>query len=236
MIVLPAIDLRDGACVQLVGGDYAAERVRLPDPAAVLAEWIGAGFREIHVVDLDAATRRGDNAAVVAGLLQSPAVIQVGGGIDTLERAAGLLVAGAARVVVGTRAIVDRPWLGELAAAHPGRVVVAADVRGREIVTRGWTAASGQDVVGTVTELDRLPLGGILVTAVHQEGRLAGPDLGLVEAVVAATRHPVQASGGIRDLAELRDLARAGAARAVVGMAFYLGALDRRAVIQEFAA
>src|SRR5262249_36286602 len=106
----------------------------------------------------------------------------------------------------------------------------------REIVTRGWTAGSGQDVVATLTELDRLPLGGVLVTAVHQEGRLAGPDLELIEAVVAATRHPVQASGGIPDLAALRDAARVGAARAVVGMAFYLGALDRRAVIQEFAA
>jgi len=236
MIVLPAIDLRDGACVQLVGGDYAAERVRLPDPAAVLAEWTAAGFREIHMVDLDAATRRGDNAKVIAGLLRSGATIQVGGGIDSLERAAGLLGAGAARVAVGARAIVDRTWLAELAAAHPGRVVVAADVRGREVVTRGWTAGSGQDVVATVAELDGLPLGGVLVTAVHQEGRLAGPDLALIEAVVAATRHPVQASGGIRDLADLRDLARAGAARAVVGMAFYLGALDRRAVVQEFAA
>jgi phosphoribosylformimino-5-aminoimidazole carboxamide ribotide isomerase len=236
MIVLPAIDLRDGACVQLVGGDYAAERVRLPDPFAVLADWLAAGFREIHVVDLDAATRRGDNARIIARLLASPATIQVGGGIDSLERAADLLGSGAARVVVGTRAIVDRPWLAELCAFHPGRVVVAADVRNREIVTRGWTAGSGQDVVATVRELDALPLGGILVTAVHREGRLAGPDLGLVDAVVAATRHPVQASGGIRNLADLRDLARAGAARAVVGMALYLGALDRSAVIQEFAA
>ncbi len=236
MIVLPAIDLREGACVQLVGGDYATERVRLPDPAAVLADWLAAGFPEIHLVDLDAATRRGDNGAVIARLLTARATIQVGGGIESGERAAALLAAGATRIVVGTRAIVDPPWLAELAAAHPGRVVVAADVRGREIVTRGWTAGSGREILATLAELDRLPLGGVLVTAVHREGRLAGPDLELIEAVVAATRHPVQASGGIRDLADLRALARAGASRAVVGMAFYLGGLDRHAVIQEFAA
>ncbi len=236
MIVLPAIDLREGACVQLVGGDYAAERVRLPDPAAVLADWVDAGFREIHVIDLDAATCRGDNTTVIRDLLRSPAMIQVGGGLDSRERIAAVLALGAQRVVVGTRAIEDQPWLSELAASYPGRVIVAADVRGREIVTRGWATQSGREVIGTVRELDDLPLGGILVTAVHLEGRLGGPDLDLVEAVVSVTRHPVQASGGIRNLADLRALARAGASRAVVGMAFYTGALDRSAVIQEFPA
>jgi phosphoribosylformimino-5-aminoimidazole carboxamide ribotide isomerase len=234
VIVLPAIDLREGACVQLVGGDYAAERVRLPDPPAVLAEWLAAGFREVHVVDLDRATGRGDNLAVIRSLLETKATIQVGGGLDSLERVAAMLELGAARVVVGTRAIEDRPWLAWAARRYPGRIVVAADVRGREIVTRGWAARTGLEVTAALRELDDLPLGGILVTAVHQEGRLAGPDLGLVEAVVAATRHPIQASGGIRNQADLEALAHAGAARAVVGMALYTGALDRSAVTREF--
>jgi phosphoribosylformimino-5-aminoimidazole carboxamide ribotide isomerase len=240
VIVLPAIDLREGACVQLVGGDYAAERVRLPDPVAVRDEWVAAGYGELHVVDLDAATGRGGNAEVVGRLLAPggngrPApVVQVGGGLDATEKVAALIARGAARVVVGTRAIEDPAWLADLARRYPGRVVVAADVREREVVTKGWARSSGRDVVDLLRTLEPLPLGGVLVTAVHREGRLAGPDLALTELVAGATRHPVQASGGIRDLADLRALASAGAARAVVGMAFYTGALDRAAVLQEF--
>ena len=101
MIVLPAIDLREGAAVQLVGGDYAAERVRRPDPLAVADELAAAGFRAIHVVDLDRATGRGDNDAVVARLCERrDLVVQVGGGVRSLERAKELFDQGAARVVV----------------------------------------------------------------------------------------------------------------------------------------
>ena len=246
MIVLPAIDLRDGACVQLVGGDYADERVRRPDPVAVLDQWLAAGFTEIHLVDLDAATRRGSNRETIAQLLarsrsDRPPVrpsarpaFQVAGGIDSFDRVSDLLVLGAERLVVGTQAIEDPDWLARLTGLHPDKIVVAADVRGRSVVTRGWTAETGRDVVELVRGLDPLPLGGILVTAVHLEGKLQGPDLGLVADVVAATRHPIQASGGIRNLDDLHALARAGATRSVVGMALYTGVLDGHAVVQEF--
>jgi phosphoribosyl isomerase A len=237
VIAIPAVDLREGACVQLVGGDYAAERVRLPDPLAVARRWLDAGFRRLHVVDLDAATGRGDNGEVVARLAALPgATVQAGGGLGDEARAARVLDAGAAAVVVGTRAVADPAWLEALATRHPGRVIVAADVRGREVLVRGWAAGSGLDVLDLAARVDPLPLAGLLVTAVHQEGRLAGPDLALVRAVAGRSRHPVQASGGIGGLDDLRDLERAGAAGAVIGMALYVGALDPATAAREFPA
>jgi phosphoribosylformimino-5-aminoimidazole carboxamide ribotide isomerase len=235
MIVMPAIDLRAGACVQLVGGSYDDERVHLPDPIAAAQAWQLLGFQHFHVIDLDAATDRGSNRDVIRRLLRIPSTqIQVGGGVSTAETIRWLFRDGAARVVVGTRAIEDVLWLRNIAQAYPRRLVVAADVRERTVVTRGWSRASGRDVIDVVRELNHLPLAGIMVTAVHNEGRMCGPDLALVTDVVRASTHPVQASGGIASLADLRLLAAAGAAAAIVGMALYTGALDAGAVASEF--
>ncbi len=241
MIVLPAVDLREGACVQLVGGRYEDERVRLPDPVAVAARWRTAGFSELHVVDLDAATGKGDNGAVVGSVMAGfraaaggDCRVQVGGGMGRLERLEAMLAAGADRVVVGTKALEDPAWLEQTARRWPGRIVVAADVRGREVVTRGWAGNSGRTIADVVADLAAVPVAGILVTAVHLEGRLEGPDLDLIRSLATITTHPIQASGGIRDLADLAAPADAGADRAVVGMAIYTGRLDPEAAAREF--
>jgi phosphoribosylformimino-5-aminoimidazole carboxamide ribotide isomerase len=235
MIAIPAIDLREGACVQLVGGAYDQEQVRLDDPLAVAREWARVGFTQLHVVDLDSAMGRGSNADVVEEILRHGGLpAQVGGGVRTDERVEELLALGAARVVVGTRALEEPDWLADLAERHPGAIVVAADVRARQVVTRGWERTLPRDVVETVEELNRLPLGGLLVTAVHREGRMEGPDWFLVDDVVEAARMPVMASGGIAGVHDLRELAERGAAAAIMGMALYTGALDPRAVAEEF--
>lgn len=237
MIVLPAIDLRDGACVQLVGGSYAEERVRLDDPVAVARQWEGHGFRHLHVVDLDAALGRGSNAPMVTEILRGVHVeVQVGGGIRTEEQVERLLEDGARRVIVGTRAVEDARWLETIAERCPSQIIVAADVRERRIVTDGWTRTLPLDVLDAVEELSRLPLAGILVTAVHREGRLTGTDLTLMEDVVEAASCAVYAAGGITTLADLRALAECGMAAAIIGMALYTGALDPRVVAEEFAA
>jgi phosphoribosylformimino-5-aminoimidazole carboxamide ribotide isomerase len=139
MIVIPAVDLREGACVQLVGGEYDAERVRLEDPLAVAQGWARLGFTRLHVVDLDAATGRGSNAELVREIMRDCGmVVQVGGGVRDEERVERLLDDGASAVVVGTRAIEDPDWLAEMAERYPGELIVAADVRDRRVVTRGW--------------------------------------------------------------------------------------------------
>jgi phosphoribosylformimino-5-aminoimidazole carboxamide ribotide isomerase len=236
MIAIPAIDLREGACVQLVGGSYAHEAVRLDNPIEVARGWMRAGFQRMHVVDLDAATGRGQNAAVVRDILEDiPASIQVGGGIrsgDTIER---LLQEGASWVVLGTRALEEPEWLAGTASTFPGQLIVAADVRERQVVTRGWARTLSRSVLDVIEQLNDIPLGGVLVTAVHREGQLAGTDLFLMEDVAELSAHPVIASGGISTVGDLRELGERGIAAAVIGMALYTGALDARSVAEEFA-
>jgi phosphoribosylformimino-5-aminoimidazole carboxamide ribotide isomerase len=236
MIVMPAVDLRDGCCVQLVGGSFEKEMVRLDDPVAIARKWEADGFQCIHVVDLDAAMRTGSNAELVLSILRSVSCdVQVGGGIRDETQIEDLLRDGATRIVVGTRAIEDRDWLSDIATHFPGTVVVAADTRERSLVTRGWTRTVSRNVIDLIEELNDLPLAGVLVTAVHREGQLQGPDIPLMEDVVLASHHPIHSSGGIRGMNDLRDLAEEGVAAAIVGMAIYTGALDPRAAAEEFA-
>jgi phosphoribosylformimino-5-aminoimidazole carboxamide ribotide isomerase len=237
MIAIPAIDLREGACVQLVGGSYADERVRVKDPLDALKRWRAHGFKTFHVVDLDAAMGKGSNESAIHALLEfEPGLnFSVGGGVRSTAKVDALLTLGATSVVVGTRAIEDADWLREVAERFPGRVVVAADVKGREVVTRGWTAGSARDIASVLESLRDLPLGGLLVTAVHKEGQMDGVDLPLMEEVVRASRHPLSASGGVTTLEDLRALGRVGASGAVIGMALYTGKLDAGEVAREFA-
>lgn len=237
MIVYAAIDLRGGRVVQLVGGMPEEERVSLPDPAAVAADWIRAGFTALHVVDLDAALGSGSNAAAVAAVIEAAGTVhvQVGGGVRTTERVQDLLEAGATTVVVGTRGVTDRAWLEEIATRWPDRVVLAADVRGDDVVVRGWTAAAGITVEALLDAIADLPLAGVLVTDVAREGRMGGADTVRFRQLAGLSPHPVLASGGIAGAADLAELSRTGVAGAVVGMALYTGALDAAAVAREYA-
>jgi len=235
MIAIPAVDLRDGACVQLVGGSYARERVRLENPAEVARSWTRYGFRRLHVVDLDAATGRGANIRVVREILHdTPADVQVGGGVRESDQIVELLGDGASRVVVGTRALEEPEWLAEVAEDFPGQLIVAADVRDRRLVTHGWARTLPADILDFTEELNGLPLGGLLVTAIHREGQMRGVDLPLMEDVAEASDVPVLASGGVATVRDLRALAHRGIAGVVIGMALYTGALDPREVAGEF--
>jgi phosphoribosylformimino-5-aminoimidazole carboxamide ribotide isomerase len=210
--------------------------VRLDDPAGVARSWASHGFRRLHVVDLDAATGRGVNDDLLIDILRETSLeVQVGGGVRSGETIERLLAGGAHRVVVGTRALEEPEWLAEMATLFPGELIVAADVRGRRLVTRGWAHTLSRDILDAVEELNSLALGGLLVTAVHKEGRLGGTDLPLMEDVAEASVSPVYASGGITTMNDLRALADRGVAGTVIGMALYTGALDPRLVAEEFA-
>jgi phosphoribosylformimino-5-aminoimidazole carboxamide ribotide isomerase len=237
MIAIPAVDIREGACVQLVGGSYDAERIRIPDPAGVARAWTDAGFTRLHVVDLDAATGRGSNERIVRELIGlSDMLVQVGGGVRSADVIERLLADGAGYVVVGTRAIEEPEWLNGIATQFPGEVIVAADVRERRVVTHGWEKLQRRDIFEVIDELNDSPLAAVLVTAVHKEGQMRGTDLFLMEDVAERSECPVLASGGITTMNDLRALSDRGIAGAVIGMALYTGALDPRAVAGEFAA
>lgn len=236
MIVIPAIDLREGHCVQLVGGSYDREEVRLNDPVDVATRWEGAGFSALHIVDLDAATERGSNRDVIRKILASTECeTQVGGGIRTTQDVDELLEAGADRVIIGTRALDDVAWLTQVADSNPKRIIVAVDIKDLKIVTRGWTATSDRDFREVITELSTLKLHGLLVTAVHREGLMQGTDVSLMQEVLAHTSLPVQAAGGIGAMDDLRALDKSGVAAVVLGMGLYTGALDPNLLLEEFA-
>ncbi|MGI8401558.1 MAG: HisA/HisF-related TIM barrel protein [Gemmatimonadaceae bacterium] len=255
MRVIPAIDLREGACVQLVGGSYADERVRIQDPLAVASNWERLGFERIHVVDLDAATGRGSNREVVRAILRAATLkpepfatatiadrevgartlkVQIGGGVRDLEAIAELLDAGASEVVLGTRAIEDRDWLEEAVARYPNKIIVAADTKGRQLVTRGWLETAFRNVVDFVDEVSSLPVAAILVTAIEREGRMEGPDLSLMRELALQSKAPIQASGGVRSVDDIRHLDELGISAVIIGMALYTGVLDPQTIIEEF--
>ena len=237
MIVIPAVDLRGGRCVQLVGGEYDREMVSLDDPVAVARRWSLEGSNTLHVVDLDAATDRGSNADVVERIVESvDTTIQVGGGIRTAEQIERLAAIGVARVVVGTRALEDRDWLENMSVANPGKLIIALDVRHDSIVSHGWQKTHDSNIANEISALNDLPLAALLVTAVHREGQMEGPDVSLIEKVVRLSSFPVQASGGIASLSDLKQLESAGAAAAIVGMALYTGVLSAREINEAFIA
>jgi phosphoribosylformimino-5-aminoimidazole carboxamide ribotide isomerase len=236
MIAIPALDLRGGACVQLAAGSYDDEVIRIPDPVGVAVAWRQYGFRHLHVVDLDGVARRGDNAPQIQAILGATDVeVQVGGGIRNEESIRQSLSDGAQRVVIGTRALEDPEWLVEMSIDFPGSIIVAADVRERRVLTHGWTRTHPKLVLDLVEDLNGLPLAGVLVTAVHREETMRGPDLPLMEDVAEAAEFPVFASGGLGSVGDLRALEDRGVAAAIVGMALYSGAMDPWAVAGEFA-
>ncbi len=235
MIVYAAIDLRKGRVVQLIGGRPESERINLPDPVDVARRFVAYGFQHLHVVDLDAALGEGSNLDAVRALIAAVDVpVQFGGGIRDADSLRAALEAGAARVMVGTRAIRDFDWLAEVSREHPQRVLVAADIREHQILTHGWRRASGVALDAFLERVSALPLAGLLVTDVGREGSLGGIDAKLFAGLAAATDLPLVAAGGVGSIDDLRALDRAAVAGAVVGTALYTGAIEPGAAAKEF--
>ena len=227
MIAAPAVDLKRGRCVQLVGGRPEDERVSLPDPVAQAERWYERGFGTLHVVDLDAALGSGDNLDLILKIVATTrATTQVGGGIRDAARARELLGAGTDRIVVGTRALDDPAWLAALASEWPFQIMVALDTKDGRILRKGWTEETELELASYLPGLAALPLAGILATDVGREGRLEGIDREAVGETISLSPCPVWASGGVTTMAELEYLDESGAAGAVLGMALYTETLD----------
>lgn len=236
MEVIPAIDIRNGACVQLVGGDPTKEKIHIDDPVAQARKFIDMGAKWIHVVDLDRALGVGNNLQVIKKILEVPgAKFQVGGGIRFTEDIDALLAANAARVVVGTRAVSDEKWFAHVCERYGNRVFAALDARGDDILIKGWTESSGKKLLPWAQQADKLGVGGFLYTDVALEGRMEGVNAKAVEALAKKVDVPVLASGGVSSMEDLQDLWEAHAWGVVVGMAAYTGKLDLPNAIKHFA-
>ena len=227
--LLPAIDLRAGAVVRLLRGDFDAATAYSRDPVAVARGFVQSGARWLHVVDLDGARDPGDRQvdqvrAIVAGVGES-ARVEVAGGLRDDDSVAAMLEAGAARVVVGTAALQDPALVRRLVARHgPSRVAVALDVREGRAVGHGW-APGGPSVAAdeAVASLADAGVGTYEVTAIDRDGTMAGPDLALLGHMVAMRRGAIIASAGIATTSDLRAVRALGCAGAIVGRALYEG-------------
>jgi len=234
MIAAPAVDVRGGRCVQLVGGDPDQEAVTLADPVAAARSWRARGFGTLHLVDLDAALGDGSNRDMFARILSDvPGDAQIGGGVRSRADVEHWLAVGAARVIVGTRAVDDPDWASALAADFPGRIIVAADVRGEHVLRRGWKEVTNWSLEEFLGRFDEVELGGVLVTDVGREGRLVGLDPDFLTRIVGASRHPVWASGGVESAADIAAARTAGAHGVVIGMALYTGRIDPAELISQ---
>jgi len=226
----PAIDLRAGRCVRLHQGDFAAETVYDDDPVAVARAFALAGAQWIHVVDLDAA-RTGEpaNLAVIERIVGAvDCNVQCGGGVRSVAAADALLLAGAARVVVGTAAVEHPELIDELCVRHPGRIAVGLDARGREVAVRGWVEGSGADLVELASRFEASGVDALIVTEIGRDGTMEGPDLEQLGTVLAATTIPVIASGGVGELSDVLALAALEVRQrhligTIVGKALYEG-------------
>jgi phosphoribosylformimino-5-aminoimidazole carboxamide ribotide isomerase len=228
--LFPAIDLRNGKCVRLHQGDFDAETVYDDDPVRVARAFEAAGASWIHVVDLDAArTGEGANLRVIESICAAVTCrVQTGGGVRTVAAAGDRLLAGAARVVVGTAAVEQPHLVDDLCALHPGQVAVGLDARGRAVATRGWTGGGDADLVDLIARFDNRGIAAVVVTSIARDATMEGPDLEQLRLALDATTVPVIASGGVGGLADLdalRTFERSDRrlAGAIVGKALYEG-------------
>lgn len=234
MIAIPVVELLDGA-VQFVNRLPAPEGADRDRPGDVIRAWEHYGFRRVHLHDASAAAGRGSNWPVLRDVLFGSSVaLQVAGGVSSGALVADLLDAGAAHLVVDARAIEEPAWIATLASRHPGEIIVACEVRERRVSTRGWMHNLPVDLLDIVEDLNGIPLGGLLITAVHQQDQRLGTDLPLLEDVVERSNVPVFASGDIDTMQHLRALEHRGLAGAVVVMSLYDGVLDPTTVAGEF--
>ena len=226
MILLPAIDILDGAAVRLAQGDFGASTVYDEDPLDAAQRWVSDGARALHVVDLDGA-RDGTpvNLAQVRRIAAAVGVpIQVGGGLRTADSVAEALAAGAARVVLGTAAYRDVDFLDRVLAEHRNRVLVSVDARNGRLATSGWTEQTEIPVGSVIETLGRRGVSRFVYSSIERDGTLSGPDLDEVSSVAGTVRGSFIYSGGVRSLADLRALAglrQVNLAGVIVGKALY---------------
>ena len=226
MIVIPAIDLREGRVVRLTQGDPARATEYDEDPIAVARRFERDGAELLHVVDLDAALGTGSNRKAIEAVCAAVDVpVQTGGGLRTLESVEDALAAGASRAVLGSAAVWSSGFVREAVQRCGDRIVVAVDVRGDRAMTRGWKE-EGPPVGELLPHLDAAGALRYLVTSIDVDGTMEGPDLSLYERFRELTHRPLIASGGVRTLEHLRGLAAAGAEAAIVGRALYEGEIS----------
>jgi phosphoribosylformimino-5-aminoimidazole carboxamide ribotide isomerase len=232
MLIIPAIDLKDGACVRLRQGDMDDSTVFSDDPVATAQRWADAGARRIHLVDLNGAFAgqpvNGDAVSAIAGGLPGLPV-QIGGGIRSLDTIDYYLSAGVQQVIIGTRAVEEPAFVAEACKAFPGRIIVGLDARDGRVATDGWATVTDLKATELARDYEGLGVSAIIYTDIARDGMMQGVNVEATVAMARASSIPVIASGGITSIEDVRallDTPEPGLSGAITGRAIYEGSLD----------
>jgi len=239
MLIIPAVDIKNGKCVRLFQGRMDEETVFSDEPAAMAKRWEGEGAEIIHVVDLDGAIEKSprnlDSIREIIDIVKVP--IQVGGGIRNERTIKMFFEIGAKRVVIGTEAIQNPKFVKDACKAFPGQVVVGIDARGGFVAIEGWTKTTRIKAVDLAKQFEDCGVAVINFTDIYRDGMKTGPNIDETRRLAEAVSTPVVASGGvstIEDIQNLMPLEAVGVVGVITGRALYSGSLNLREAIKTF--
>ncbi|HNT39622.1 MAG TPA: 1-(5-phosphoribosyl)-5-[(5-phosphoribosylamino)methylideneamino]imidazole-4-carboxamide isomerase [Rubrivivax sp.] len=233
MLLIPAIDLKDGKCVRLEQGDMQAVTTFGDDPAAMARRWLDAGARRLHLVDLNGAfAGKPINEAAVKSILREvdgEIPVQLGGGIRDLDTIERYLDDGIEAIIIGTAAVKSPGFLKDACSAFGGHILVGLDARDGKVATDGWSKLTGHEVVDLARRFEDYGIEGVIYTDIGRDGMMTGINIEATVKLARALRTPVVASGGLSGLADIEQLcavASEGISGVICGRSIYTGALD----------
>jgi phosphoribosylformimino-5-aminoimidazole carboxamide ribotide isomerase len=235
MLLIPAIDLKDGQCVRLKQGVMEEATVFSEDPAAMARHWVSQGARRLHVVDLNGAfAGRPKNEPAIKAILKEigdAIPVQLGGGIRDLDTIERCLDAGISYVIIGTAAVKNPGFLHDACTAFPGHIIVGLDAKDGKVAVDGWSKMTGHDVIDLAKKFQDYGVEAVIYTDIGRDGMLSGVNIEATVKLARALKIPVIASGGISSLEDVKALcavADEGIMGAITGRALYEGKLDFR--------
>lgn len=237
MLIFPAIDIQEGRCVRLVKGDFATAHQVAADPLETAFGFRDAGAEWIHMVDLDGAKtgRRVNNAIFTEIAGKSGLKVEVGGGIRDMQTLEDYFAAGISRCILGSAAVKNPALVQEAAAAYGDRIAVGIDAKDGMVATEGWLDVSEVSYIELARRMEAAGVRTLIFTDIARDGTLEGPNLSQLEALTCAVSCDIVASGGIRELADIRDLRRMGLYGAICGKSLYSGTLALREAVEAAA-
>lgn len=232
MLLIPAIDLKEGQCVRLRQGRMEDDTVFSSDPVAVAARWVEAGARRLHLVDLDGAfAGKPKNKDVIRAICEAfPNLpIQVGGGIRDEDTVEAYLETGVKYVIIGTKAVTTPGFISDLCVSFPGHIIVGLDAKDGKVATEGWSKLSHHDVIDMAQHFERDGVEAIIYTDISRDGMMQGVNVEATVRLAQSVRIPVIASGGVTSITDIERLCAVsdeGVSGVVIGRALYEGGLD----------